>query len=71
MPITEEFFNWLADRSLEELWTLLLWLPFIIRARTFGFELDYQQLRAGLVPICRPRRVRRRVSPPSETSEDH
>lgn len=50
MPITEEFFNWLVQRDLNELWALLLWLPLIVRAKTFGFDLDYQQLRAQLVP---------------------
>jgi len=40
MPITEEFFNWLTNLELETLWTLLLWLPLIVRAKTFGFDLD-------------------------------
>ena len=64
MPITEEFFNWLINLELEALWALLLWLPLIVRAKTFGYDLDYQQLCDNLVPAHTPRRVRRRVDPP-------
>ena len=35
MVLTEEAFNWLVSLGLEELFTLLLWIPVIIRARVF------------------------------------
>jgi len=60
MVLTEEGFNWLQSLSLEELFTILLWIPVVIRARVFDRELDYQTLRQTLRPIYYTRRVRPR-----------
>ena len=35
--------GWLTS-AWKNIWTLLLWLPLIVRAKTFEFDLDYQQL---------------------------
>ena len=60
MVLTEEGFNWLQSLSLAELFTILLWIPVVIRARVFDLELDYQDLRQTLRPNFYTRRVRPR-----------
>ena len=60
MVLTEEAFNWLVSLSLPELFTFLIWIPVIIRARVFDLELDYQELRRSLNPTYYARRVRPR-----------
>ena len=66
MVLTEEGFNWLQSLSLPELFTLLLWIPVIIRARVFDLEVYYQDLRQTLRPIYFARRVRPRRDPTGE-----
>ena len=59
MIISEDLFNWLAGLRLEELLAILAWLPHLIRARIYGLEPNYQDIRICLSPLQHPAARRR------------
>ena len=60
MIISEALFDWLAGLRLDELLAILAWLPHLIRARIYGIEPNYQDIR-----IC----PRQRIAEPDSSPE--
>ena len=71
MLLTEELWTWLDRLSLEELFTLALWIPFLIYKKVYNATSTYWDLRAGFAPLRahqpgQDRRIRRRIRLPQE-----
>ena len=63
MILSEDLWNWLDRLSLEELYTLLLWIPFLVYRKIFNANFTYLDLRIRLAPLREGpfgRRVRQR-----------
>ena len=69
MILTEDLWNWLDQLSLEELFTLLLWIPFLVYRKIYNANFTYCDLRNRLAPLQvdqRGRRVRQRRPLPQD-----
>ena len=69
MIISEALFDWLMGLRLDELFSILIWLPQLIRARIHGTEISYQDIRICLQPLSHPA-ARRRPGVRQRTSSD-
>ncbi len=75
MILSEELWNWLDRLSLEDLFTLFLWIPFIIYKKIFNANFTYLDLRIRLAPLRENppgavRRVRQRVRHPHDADPE-
>ena len=68
MIISEALFDWLMGLRLDELLSILIWLPYLIRARIHGTEISYQDIRIGPAPLNHPA-ARRRAGARQRTSD--
>ena len=69
MILTEDLWNWLDQLSLEELFTLLLWIPFLVYRKIYNANFTYWDLRNRIAPLRvdpTGRRVRQRRHPPQD-----